>query len=60
MLEVLDLAGNEISYSVEDMRAPFGGLENLLELSLANNHIKAVGGQVRKEWTVWWDRAEIH
>jgi Leucine-rich repeat (LRR) protein len=44
MLEVLALDGNEISYTIEDMNAPFRGLSNLRKLGLSRNLIKSVGG----------------
>ena len=45
LLETLALDGNEISHTIEDMEAPFDGLDNLKSLSLSNNLIKSIGSQ---------------
>ncbi len=42
-LEILNLDGNELSHSLEDAEAPFGGLVKLSNLSLNRNQIKSIG-----------------
>ena len=43
LVEILALDGNEISHTVEDMKAPFKGLLHLQKLTLSRNQIKSVG-----------------
>lgn len=42
LLQVLDLSDNDIAWTIEDMTGAFEGLDSLLRLGLANNHINSI------------------